>query len=41
MHVANNDLQAALHGHEPSKGAKVDREIQQEEQEMLKKKGAA
>ncbi|PKY03510.1 hypothetical protein P168DRAFT_290674 [Aspergillus campestris IBT 28561] len=32
---------AVLHGHEPSKGAKIDKEIQQEEQEILKKKGVA
>ncbi|KAL9009740.1 MAG: hypothetical protein Q9173_005255 [Seirophora scorigena] len=32
-------LQAKKHGNEPSKGAKIDAEIQQEEEEMLKKKG--
>ena len=32
--------QAKNHGNEPSKGAKIDAEIQQEEEEMLKKKGA-
>lgn len=30
---------ARKHGNEPSKGAKIDAEIQQEEEEMLKKKG--
>ncbi|KAF6234074.1 hypothetical protein HO173_007904 [Letharia columbiana] len=33
-------LPAKNHGNEPSKGAKIDAEIQQEEEEMLKKKGA-
>ncbi|KAL8720177.1 MAG: hypothetical protein Q9225_002907 [Loekoesia sp. 1 TL-2023] len=32
-------LPAKKHGNEPSKGAKIDAEIQQEEEEMLKKKG--
>ncbi|KAI4148415.1 MAG: hypothetical protein L6R39_002809 [Caloplaca ligustica] len=32
-------LPAKNHGNEPSKGAKIDAEIQQEEEEMLKKKG--
>ncbi|KAL8902706.1 MAG: hypothetical protein Q9207_004438 [Kuettlingeria erythrocarpa] len=32
-------LPARKHGNEPSKGAKIDAEIQQEEEEMLKKKG--
>lgn len=32
--------QARSHGNEPSKGAKIDAEIAQEEEEMLKKKGA-
>ncbi|KAL8941546.1 MAG: hypothetical protein Q9216_002178 [Gyalolechia sp. 2 TL-2023] len=31
---------ATKHGNEPSKGAKIDAEIQQEEEELLKKKGA-
>ncbi|MCJ1328670.1 hypothetical protein MMC10_005347 [Thelotrema lepadinum] len=30
---------ARLHGNEPSKGAKIDAEIQAEEEEILKKKG--
>lgn len=30
-----------MHGNEPSKGAKIDAEIKAEEQEILKKKGAA
>ncbi|KAL8829214.1 MAG: hypothetical protein Q9191_002138 [Dirinaria sp. TL-2023a] len=33
-------LPAKNHGNEPSKGAKIDAEIQQEEEEILKKKGA-
>jgi hypothetical protein len=32
-------LQARAKGNEPSKGAKIDKEIQEEEEEMLKKKG--
>lgn len=32
--------QAKNHGNEPSKGAKIDAEIQKEEEETLKKKGA-
>ena len=30
-----------MHGNEPSKGAKVDAELQQEEEEELKRKGKA
>lgn len=33
-------LQAKLHGNEPSKGAKIDADIQAEEEEMLRKKDA-
>ncbi|GAB7343059.1 hypothetical protein MBLNU457_1146t1 [Dothideomycetes sp. NU457] len=33
-------LAAKNHGNEPSKGAKIDKEIQDEEEEILKKKGA-
>jgi len=29
-----------MHGNKPSRGARIDAEIQAEEQEMLKKKGA-
>ena len=29
-----------MHGNEPSKGAKIDKEIADEEAEILKKKGA-
>ena len=29
-----------MHGNEPSKGAKIDAELQAEEEEILKKKGA-
>lgn len=32
--------QARNHGNEPSKGAKIDAELQQEEEEILKKKGS-
>lgn len=32
---------AQMHGNEPSKGAKIDAEIKAEEEEILKKKGAA
>jgi hypothetical protein len=32
-------LQASSKGNEPSKGAKIDKEIQDEEAEILKKKG--
>ncbi|KAI1843697.1 hypothetical protein JX265_008476 [Neoarthrinium moseri] len=34
-------LAAKMHGNEPSKGAKIDAEIQQEEEEYLKRKGKA
>lgn len=30
-----------MHGNEPSKGAKIDADLQAEEQEILKKKGKA
>lgn len=33
-------LQAKSHGNKPSKGAQIDKEIQDEEEEILKKKGA-
>lgn len=33
-------IQARNHGNEPSKGAKIDAELQAEDEEMLKKKGA-
>lgn len=33
-------MQATAHGNEPSRGAKIDAEIQAEEAEMLKKKNA-
>jgi hypothetical protein len=36
-----NDVQARMHGNEPSKGAKIDAQIQAEEQEELKRKGKA
>ncbi|KAI9857626.1 MAG: hypothetical protein M1824_004744 [Vezdaea acicularis] len=34
-------LPAQLHGNEPSKGAKIDKELQEEEEEELRKKGKA
>ncbi|EHK98587.1 hypothetical protein GLAREA_07643 [Glarea lozoyensis ATCC 20868] len=34
-------LPAKMHGNEPSKGAKVDAELQREEEEELKRKGKA
>jgi hypothetical protein len=34
-------LQAKMHGNEPSKGAKVDAQIQAEEEEELRRKGQA
>ncbi|CAI6088411.1 hypothetical protein V2G26_018555 [Clonostachys chloroleuca] len=34
-------LPATMHGNEPSKGAKIDADLQAEEQEILKKKGKA
>jgi len=33
-------LQATSHGNEPSKGAKIDQQLEDEEAEILKKKGA-
>lgn len=33
------DGQAKMHGNEPSKGAKIDAELQAEEEELMKKKG--
>jgi len=33
-------LPAKMHGNKPSKGAQIDKEIQDEEEEMMKKKGA-
>lgn len=32
-------LPAQVHGNEPSKGAKIDKELKEEEDEILKKKG--
>ena len=32
-------LPARLHGNEPSKGAKIDQELQDEEEEYLRRKG--
>jgi hypothetical protein len=33
-------MPARAHGNEPSRGAQIDQEIREEEEEMLKKKGA-
>lgn len=33
-------VQAKAHGNEPSKGAKIDQQLREEEEELLKKKGA-
>jgi hypothetical protein len=35
-----NAHQAKLHGNEPSKGAKIDQELKEEEDAILAKKGA-
>ncbi len=35
------NYQAKLHGNEPSKGAKVDSDLQAEEEEYLRRKGKA
>ncbi|KAF9893214.1 hypothetical protein FE257_011637 [Aspergillus nanangensis] len=35
----DSTLPAKLHGNEPSKGAKIDQQIQEEEEEMLRNKG--
>lgn len=37
---ANNPLKARQHGNEPSKGAKIDEQLREEEQEAMKKKGS-
>ena len=39
LHADKEDLKAKKHGNEPSRGAKIDAELQQEEEELLKKKG--
>ncbi|KAF2456867.1 hypothetical protein BDY21DRAFT_45039 [Lineolata rhizophorae] len=36
----DSTLPAKSHGHEPSKGAKIDQELREEEEAALKKKGA-
>lgn len=33
-------LPAQAHGNEPSKGAKIDKQLKEEEEEILKKKGS-
>jgi hypothetical protein len=37
--LISGSLQARSHGNEPSKGAKIDAEIQAEEEEELRRKG--
>lgn len=39
MSKKDSTLPAKMHGNEPSKGAKIDEELREEEQEVLKKKG--
>jgi hypothetical protein len=39
--MRTDPYQAKMHGNEPSKGAKIDAELQAEEEELLKKKGKA
>lgn len=34
-----NYWQASLHGHEPSRGAKVDKELQEDDEKRLEEKG--
>lgn len=38
-HVLTSPLQARMHGNEPSRGAKIDAELQKEEEEELRRKG--
>jgi hypothetical protein len=37
--MAANIDQARAHGNEPSRGAKIDKELKEEEEEYLKQKG--
>ncbi|KAL2150306.1 hypothetical protein VTH82DRAFT_7982 [Thermothelomyces myriococcoides] len=39
LHKKDPTLPAKMHGNEPSKGAKIDAELQAEEEELMKKKG--
>lgn len=39
MSKKDSTLPAKMHGNEPSKGAKIDQELENEEQELLKKRG--
>ncbi|KAJ4359402.1 hypothetical protein N0V85_009444 [Neurospora sp. IMI 360204] len=41
LHKKDPTLPAKDHGNEPSRGAKIDAQIQEEEEEILKKKGAS
>lgn len=41
LYADNGLWQAKLHGNEPSKGAKIDAQIQKEEEEELSRKGKA
>ena len=38
--LTDHPSQATMHGNEPSKGAKIDKELQDEEDEILAKKDA-
>ncbi|KAK5165352.1 hypothetical protein LTR04_001274 [Oleoguttula sp. CCFEE 6159] len=40
QHKQDATLPARSHGNEPSKGAKIDQELREEEEEILRKKGA-
>ncbi|KAK3336681.1 hypothetical protein B0T19DRAFT_471719 [Cercophora scortea] len=40
LHKEDPTLPAKMHGNEPSRGAKIDAQIQAEEEELLKKKNA-
>lgn len=40
IRASPNSTQAKNHGNEPSKGAKIDQQIKEEEEEILKKKGS-
>ncbi|KAJ4386456.1 hypothetical protein N0V93_009352 [Gnomoniopsis smithogilvyi] len=39
MSKKDSTLPAKMHGNEPSKGAKIDQELQEEEEKLLRKKG--
>jgi hypothetical protein len=41
MLISTTLPQATIHGNEPSKGAKIDKELREEEEEELRRKGKA